>query len=83
MTNTVIGYVISVAVGQVIYPMFGYHITIVENMGLTIIFVTVSLFRAYLFRRFFEKYRHHIEAFFERCAAYLLREYRKANPFPT
>lgn len=53
-TNTVIGWGISVAVGQLlIYPAYGYEVTIVDNFGMTAAFVAVSLTRSYLFRRLF------------------------------
>lgn len=54
-TNTLIGYLISVGVGQLVYPLFGYEVTIMDNMGLTAIFVAVSLTRSYVFRRVFNR----------------------------
>ncbi len=51
--NTLIGYLISVGVGQLVYPLYGYEVTIMDNMGLTAIFVAVSLTRSFVFRRFF------------------------------
>jgi len=52
-SNTLIGFAISVGVGQLVYPLFGYDVTIRHNIGLTAIFVAVSLARSYVFRRFF------------------------------
>jgi len=52
-SNTLIGFAISVGVGQLVYPLFGYEVTIQDNIGLTAIFVAVSLARSYVFRRFF------------------------------
>jgi hypothetical protein len=52
-TNTLIGYAISVGVGQFVYPYFGYEVTIMDNMGLTAVFVAVSLLRSFTFRRLF------------------------------
>ena len=52
-TNTLIGYAISVGVGQLVYPYFGYEVTIMDNMGLTAVFVSVSLIRSFVFRRVF------------------------------
>ena len=41
-------------VGQVvIYPYFGYEVTIMDNFGMTAAFVAVSYTRSYVFRRFF------------------------------
>ncbi len=53
--NTVIGWGISVVVGQlVIYPYYGYEVTVMDNLGMTAAFVAVSLTRSYVFRRLFE-----------------------------
>ncbi len=54
-TNTGIGYLISVAIGQMIYPLFGYPITLRDNAALTAIFVIASLLRSYGFRRLFSQ----------------------------
>ena len=54
-TNTIIGYFISVAIGQIVYPLFGYQITLVDNAALTAIFVGASLLRSYGFRRLFSQ----------------------------
>ena len=55
-TNTGIGYLISVGTGQIVYPLFGYPITLRDNFVLTAIFVTASYIRAFGFRRLFEHY---------------------------
>ena len=55
VTNTLVGYTISVGIGQVVYPLFGYDITIGDNMGLTAVFVAVSLTRSYVIRRWFNR----------------------------
>ena len=54
--NTGIGYLISVGIGQVIYPMFGYPITLGDNFALTAIFVAASYIRSFGLRRVFEIY---------------------------
>ena len=52
--NAFLGWGISVIVGQlVIYPYFGYEVTITDNFGMTAAFVAVSYTRSYLFRRAF------------------------------
>lgn len=53
MTNTIIGYLISVAIGQVVYPLLGIAVSLHQNFVVTAIFVAVSLCRSYTFRRFF------------------------------
>ena len=54
-TNTLIGYFISVIIGQIVYPLFGYPITLIDNAALTAIFVGASLIRSYGFRRLFSR----------------------------
>jgi hypothetical protein len=56
-SNTFIGYALSVGVGQLVYPLWGYDVTILDNMALTAIFVAVSLTRSYVIRRWFNKRR--------------------------
>ena len=51
-TNTVVGYWVSVTVGQLlIYPMHGYEITLTDNISMTAMFVGISLVKSYLCRR--------------------------------
>ncbi len=48
------GFLLSMAIWQLIAnPLYGYDVTLIENFGLTTIFTVVSLFRSYLWRRFF------------------------------
>ena len=48
------GFLLSMAIWQLIAnPLYGYDVTLIENLGLTTIFTVVSLFRSYLWRRFF------------------------------
>ena len=54
--NTGIGYLVSVAIGQIVYPLFGYPITLRDNFALTAIFVAVSYGRSLGLRRLFERY---------------------------
>lgn len=51
--NVAFGYVISVAAGTVIYPLFDSSIGLTENMGITLCFTALSLGRTYFTRRFF------------------------------
>lgn len=51
--NVAFGYVVSVAAGQFIYPLFDASITLTDNMGITLFFTVLSLARTYLTRRFF------------------------------
>ena len=53
--NVTVGYVLSVVVGQLVYPLFGIPITLGENAAITLIFMAVGFIRSYLFRRFFTR----------------------------
>ena len=53
--NVTIGYVISVAAGQIAYPLFGLNVTLAENAGLTLVFMAIGFIRAYLIRRYFTR----------------------------
>ncbi len=56
-TSTLVGYLISVVIGQLfIYPMFGYDVGLMDNAGMTALFVAVSYIRAYGFRRLFSRW---------------------------
>lgn len=53
ISNTALGYVISVFAGQIIYPAFGLDVNILENMGITAAFTVVAITRSYFMRRYF------------------------------
>jgi hypothetical protein len=58
-SSTAFGFAISFGVWQSIAgPIFGYHVTLVDNFWLTTIFTVVSLVRQYVFRRFFNANIH-------------------------
>lgn len=53
------GFILSVLIWQFIAaPMFGYDVTIEDNLILTSIFTVVSIVRGYLWRRFFVNKLH-------------------------
>ena len=53
------GFILSMIIWQAIAgPLFGYEITLTQNLGLTSIFTVVSIVRSYLWRRFFARGLH-------------------------
>ena len=63
VVNIGTGFLLSMVIWQAIAnPLFGYDITLVENVGLTSIFTVVSITRSYLWRRFFANGLHMIVA---------------------
>ena len=54
VVTTTVGYLVSVTVGQLwLYPAFGVELALGDNFGLTAIFVGISMFLKYGFRRGF------------------------------
>jgi hypothetical protein len=49
------GVVLSLIVGQVVYPLFGYAVSLADNFWLTAIFTVVSILRGYAWRRVFNR----------------------------
>lgn len=47
------GVVTALIVGQIVYPMFGYPVSLADNLWLTGIFTVVSVMRGYVWRRVF------------------------------
>lgn len=49
------GFIVAMLVWQLaVAPLWGYEVTLLDNLGLTTIFTVVSMLRTYLWRRLFE-----------------------------
>jgi len=57
VTNVLVGYGVAVATQWAVFPLFGLHAPLQENMLIGLIFTAVSLVRSYLLRRVFEALR--------------------------
>ena len=57
IANVVVGYVVAVGAQLVVFPLFGMHATLHENLMIGLIFTGVSLVRSFLLRRVFETLR--------------------------
>lgn len=55
ITNTFVGFIISLTAIFLILPLFGVESTPVKNIGITLCFTIISILRGYLIRRFFNK----------------------------
>ena len=55
--NVVIGYGIAVATQVVVFPIFGIHITLADDLRIGFVFAVVSLIRGFMLRRVFEQLR--------------------------
>ena len=57
VTNVAVGYGIAVATQAVVFPLFGLHASLSDNLLIGCVFTGVSLIRSYCLRRFFEALR--------------------------
>lgn len=56
--NVLIGYWVAVAAQCLIFPLFGLHASIGQNLGIGLAFTIVSLVRSYALRRMFNHFTH-------------------------
>ena len=57
VTNMVVGYGVAVATQILIFPVFGLHTTLAQNLKIGAVFTVVSIARSYVLRRLFEAIR--------------------------
>jgi hypothetical protein len=57
VTNVIVGYGVAVVTQILIFPIFGLHTTLTQNLKMGLIFTVVSIGRSYALRRFFEAIR--------------------------
>ena len=57
VTNVVVGYGVAVITQILIFPLFGLHTTLAQNLKMGAVFTIVSLGRSYALRRLFERWR--------------------------
>ncbi len=51
--NTLTGYIISVIAQLFIFPLYGLHASLSQNMQIVAIFTAISIVRSYFWRRLF------------------------------
>ena len=57
VANVVVGYGIAVVSQLLLFPVFGMHMTLVQNLKLAGAFTIVSICRSFVLRRLFEAIR--------------------------
>lgn len=62
VANVAVGYGVAVVTQILIFPIFGLHTTLAQNLKMGAVFTLVSIARSYVLRRLFEAFR-------VRCAA--------------
>lgn len=57
LANVAVGYGVAVVTQILIFPIFGLHTTLAQNLMMGAIFTVVSIGRSYALRRLFEAIR--------------------------
>jgi len=57
LTNVAVGYGIAVATQMAVFPVFGLHASLSDNLLMGAVFTLVSIVRSYSLRRIFEEIR--------------------------
>ena len=57
VTNVVVGFGVAVMAQMLVFPLFGLHVTLVDNLTIGAIFTVVSIARTFVLRRLFEAVR--------------------------
>jgi len=57
VANVIVGYGVAVATQILIFPIFGLHTTLAQNLQMGLIFTGVSILRSFILRRLFEAIR--------------------------
>ncbi len=57
IANVVVGYGVAVVTQILIFPIFGLHTTLGQNLKMGAVFTVVSIARSYVLRRAFERSR--------------------------
>lgn len=56
--NVLIGFGINFLANLLILPLFGFHITLMDNLYIGILYTIISVVRSYAIRRWFNDYIH-------------------------
>jgi hypothetical protein len=57
VANVIVGYSVAVVTQILIFPIFGLHTTLAQNLKMGAIFTIVSIARSFALRRVFERLR--------------------------
>jgi hypothetical protein len=45
--NMLVGLIVSMIANAIVFPRFGFHPSLLDNMGITLIYTAISLIRSY------------------------------------
>jgi hypothetical protein len=55
ITNTLVGFIVSLLIQLIIYPTMGIPVTFSQNIAITFVFTFASILRGYIVRRMFNR----------------------------
>ena len=55
ISNTIIGFAINYVANLIIFPWFGFHISLSDNFLMGIVYTGISIARSYIIRRWFNR----------------------------
>jgi hypothetical protein len=58
VASAMVGYLVAVATQFAVFPLFGLAVGVIQNLGIGVVFTTVSIARSYALRRLFERFGH-------------------------
>lgn len=56
LVNVLVGYGIALAAQLLIFPLFGIHVSLQDNIVIGLLFTVVSIVRSYALRRLFNRW---------------------------
>ena len=60
ITNIFIGYTVNILANFMIFPIFGWHITLEQNLIIGVFYTVVSFFRSFLIRRVYNRIHYDV-----------------------
>ncbi|WP_062390848.1 DUF7220 family protein [Pseudomonas abietaniphila] len=51
--NMAVGLAVSMIANSIVFPAYGFHPSLLDNIGITLIYTAISLLRSYCLRRAF------------------------------
>jgi len=58
LLNVLVGYWINFGANLLVLPLFGFNVTVTQNLGIGAIFTVISVVRSYAIRRWFNARLH-------------------------
>lgn len=55
--STAVGLIVSMIANAIVFPLFGFHVSLIQNLWISLIYTAISIGRGYCVRRLFEAWR--------------------------